>query len=230
MTEMSKKSEDEEDLQHFKLLYEVLSTELGDFFDEVNGLLSNSLITYPLLWTIFPRGEICLSADELGQAVRARKGAYSKESYRLRCDFIDTDGKTFGLAGTCLEIPCFKDTASIARLPVSPLKYNPEAEGIKEVLVRRGRRFAELSGFHHKKCNGQEWYIGRKEAWQPRKSTGRIIIDPETFDDNNPAKAVFLRPLSSDQDDVTSFERSFKLVRNSEFLFCGSTVRAGGTP
>ncbi|EXF83578.1 ATPase [Colletotrichum fioriniae PJ7] len=199
-------SEDEEDLQHFKLLYEVLSTELGDFFDEVNDLLSDSLITYPLLWTIFPRGEICLSADELGQAVavRARNGAYSKESYRLRCDFIDTDGKTFGLAGTCLEIPCFKDTASIARLPVSPLKYNPEAEWIKEVLVRRGRHFAELSGFHHKKCNGQEWYIGRKEAWQPRNSTGRIIIDPETFDDNNPAKAVFLRPLSSDKDDYSS--------------------------
>ncbi|KAG7047707.1 P-loop containing nucleoside triphosphate hydrolase protein [Colletotrichum scovillei] len=219
MTEMFKKSEDKEDLQHFKLLYEVLSTELGDFFDEVNDLLSNSLITYPLLWTIFPRGEICLSADELGQAVavRARNGAYSKEGYRLKCDFIDTDGKTFGLAGICLEIPCFKDAASIASLPVSPLKYNPEAEGIKEILVRRGRRFAELSGFHHKKCNGQEWYIGRKDAWQPRKSTGRIIIDPETFDDNNPAKAVFLRPLSSDENDVTSFARSFKLVRDTKF-------------
>ncbi|KAK0371082.1 hypothetical protein CLIM01_11568 [Colletotrichum limetticola] len=192
MTEMFKKSEDKEDLQHFKLLYEVLSTELGDFFDEVNDLLSNSLITYPLLWTIFARGEICLAADDLGQAVavRARNGAYSKEGYRLKCDFIDTDGKTFGLAGTCLEIPCFKDAASIASLPVSPLKYNPEAEGIKEIL-----------------------------------STGRIIIDPETFDDNNPAKAVFLRPLSSDQNDVTSFARSFKLVRDSEFLLCGSTVR-----
>ncbi|KAK1452990.1 ATPase [Colletotrichum cuscutae] len=227
MTEMFKKSEDKEDLQHFKLLYEVLSTELGDFFDEVNDLLSNSLITYPLLWTIFPRGEICLTADDLGQAVavRARNGAYSKEGYRLKCDFIDTDGKTFGLAGTCLEIPGFKDAVSIASLPVSPLKYNPEAEGIKEILVRRGRRFAELSSFHHKKCNGQEWHIGRKDAWLPRKSTGRIIIDPETFDDNNPAKAVFLRPLSSDQNDVTSFARSFKLVRDSEFLLCGSTVR-----
>ncbi|KAK7436800.1 ATPase [Colletotrichum acutatum] len=173
MTEMSKKSEDKEELQHFKLLYEILSSELGDFFDEVNDLLSNSLITYPLLWTIFPRSEVCLSADELGQpvAVKARNGAYSKEGYRLKCDFIDTDGKTFGLAGTCLEIPCFKNAASIASLPVSPLKYNPEADGIKEILVRRGRRFAELSGFHHKKCNGQEWYIGRKDAWQPRKFT-----------------------------------------------------------
>ncbi|KAK1639317.1 P-loop containing nucleoside triphosphate hydrolase protein [Colletotrichum phormii] len=124
------------------------------------------------------------------------------------------------------EIPPFKGTASIASLPVSPLKCNPEAETIRNILIRRGRRFAELSGFHHKKCNGQEWYIGRKDALQPRKVFNRAYhFDAETFNDNNPANTVCLEPLSADQDDVAAFERSYQLARDSEFLLCASTVR-----
>ncbi|KAI0649735.1 P-loop containing nucleoside triphosphate hydrolase protein [Trametes meyenii] len=58
-------------------------------------------------------------------------------------------GKTFGRVESVVYIEPFTGTRKIDTLAAYPLKYNSDPEGLRELLLARGRKWASLKGIHH---------------------------------------------------------------------------------
>jgi hypothetical protein len=162
-------------LEHFRMLYKVLSEELGDTFKEINVLLANQSITYKSLWAIFRNEDIVTSVDGFGQAVALNvlDGTYvsgDEPGFVLSCNYIDTDGTGFGLVCAARRIPPFKGTRKISTLGCTPMRFlpPPAQREIGERLVERGlwREVGDL----------RSWFRTAIDIWTTRVWSARIQI------------------------------------------------------
>lgn len=64
------------------------------------------------------------------------------------------DSVAVGRVQTVIMVKCFKGTVPIQSLDIFPLKYHSDANGLKEMLLKRGRKWVELTGVHHKQYSG----------------------------------------------------------------------------
>ena len=82
--------------------------------------------------------------------------------YNIEAEFLDYDGKTFGIAETIQQVENFKGTRRITSLPAYPLSYHPESIKLKEQLIARGKKFVSLDGMQYKFQDGMAYYKVRK--------------------------------------------------------------------
>lgn len=140
---------DPETKEHVQLLWAVLEEELRDTIAEKRDLLSNGVITYQAVWTIFEPGVTVYNNDDgVDRAYSLSDGSYSCDppQFNLAVRSIDWDGEQFGYVNSCLEIPCFSGTRPITSLPVHPLHYHPNLKQVKKSLIARGRLFEAYKG------------------------------------------------------------------------------------
>jgi hypothetical protein len=147
------------------LLVSTISTDYRTTIAKMNRLTQHNEITFDMLYAILvPRTLLVASCAVTGRPrlfkltsfTRTVAGAMS--SYQLTCESVDLmnqqDTVTVGRVHTLITIKHFKGTVRIDTLDVFPLKYHPDEEGLREMLMKRGRKWADLIGVHHKQYNG----------------------------------------------------------------------------
>jgi hypothetical protein len=140
---------------HLELLQTLLRAELKDVIKAVEDYVVHGVTTFKHLWAIFPPGAIVYSAQRgLPRALKFYSGSYQKdqcgENYQLRLEPIEWNGESFGVGDDYISIYSFQGTRPIQSLSACPLTLHPEKETIRSILVKRGKRYEELAGYHYK--------------------------------------------------------------------------------
>jgi hypothetical protein len=145
---------------HVKLLYDVLYDELKDVISALKDYKENQVVTYEHIWTIFQPGcNVFTSRYGRPIAMRLEQGNYGEHErlgpcFMMKVDRIDWDGSKFGYDTSLQVILPFAGTIPITELDVYPLEFHPEASAIRQELLKRGRLFEQLAGYHFKSYEG----------------------------------------------------------------------------
>lgn len=168
-SEAVRTEQDSETKAHLELFHKILQVELQEPIKARDDFILNGVITYDTCWMIFEPGTIVFTVEDKQKvAARLRSGAFTQTGcgnvYRLSCEYVDWDGENFGLGNTALDIYEFRGTAEITSLSALPLHYHPTIDQVKEDLIRRGKAFEKLRGYHYKHYQG----IGSAQGpWGP---------------------------------------------------------------
>ncbi|KAF9871900.1 hypothetical protein CkaCkLH20_10532 [Colletotrichum karsti] len=188
---------------HYKLLFDIISTEVQPHIEQAGDLLSNNVISFDYVWALFEPGtEVYSHVDGHDRLYLLNGGTYQElpggvKIFNLSCRYIDTDGDTFGYRTTSLAIGEFENVQPISELNVLPSHLKPDIESIRSRLEERGRKFAALKGFHYKSYSGA-YDLHRPSYGAPRKqyvADGRIVVDCSSFLKYNGGPLGQLDPL-----------------------------------
>jgi len=154
---------EEDDLKarnHFNLFRQVIEPELKAHLKARDECEQHAVIPFASVWTIFKPGELVWwEADGQGVVGRMVEASFTKtmtgaDLYRLTCEQVDWNGETFGIQRTTKKINFFEGTRPVIGLPVLPLRYKPDGDGIRSRCLDRGRKFEVLRGYHFKAYDG----------------------------------------------------------------------------
>ncbi|KAL1948292.1 hypothetical protein VTO73DRAFT_12367 [Trametes versicolor] len=161
---------------------------------------------------------LCESIDSLEEAIhgrnvesningRAPQQANHSSGANPRASGIGE--KSFGRVETVIYIEPFSGTKKINTLAAFPLKYSRDPEGLKEMLLERGRKWASLKGIHHVHYQGTAAFrLGTSSAQTIIKYNvdSRIMIDRRNFLRLNPNYA---RPKASETEQDERAQETF---------------------
>ena len=172
------KSHDEKTMEHMDLLYDVLKEELKDTIRAFEDYVAHGVITFEHLWIIFQPGSVVVSSYMgLPLGAEFQSGSVEKTecglAYQLYCDCIDWNGERYGRLPRVINLYAFKGTKLIQDLDAFPLAMHPEREAQRRSLVKTGKRFEDLAGYHF------QGYVIRR-PWQ-RILTGFMLRDATRY-------------------------------------------------
>ncbi|KAI1483941.1 P-loop containing nucleoside triphosphate hydrolase protein [Daldinia eschscholtzii] len=183
---MDRFKNDEESKAQLELLLNWVKTHFENDISAYEKCISGlKAIPYESLWTLFPPNKI-IHAKVLNQhrAFRVYTCYYvedPQEPYlKILADFIDFDGNELGTRRAELCIQKYAGTRQLKELPTIPLDLLDDNEGVREELVKRGRKFESYIGQHFVQYNG----VGLKKTekgYARFNVKGRIMIDCETY-------------------------------------------------
>lgn len=153
---------------HLTLLHGILSKELEDTIKAVDDYISNGVATYEHAWIVFQPGAVIVASSGSDQivALKLKSGSYVStpdqgNMYRMLCERVDWNGKSFGWASEYVQLKEFKGIIPITDLDAYPLSFHSKKETIKRSLIERGKAWAELAGTHYRRykhCKSpEEW-------------------------------------------------------------------------
>ncbi|KAF8464690.1 hypothetical protein BDZ91DRAFT_729637 [Kalaharituber pfeilii] len=194
-----------DDLKYLNLFIRFIHTELRNEIATYNSLVPQGLISYDLLWTIFPPLTRFLTHVHNGEPAvyLLHKGVEVTEGcnprFHLDSFCVDHDGLAFGYSAVAAAIPPFEGTMPIASLPCIPLQHVPDLEAVIAELTERGRKAERLQ------ASGPSYMTFKGRALGPivnqRRTyysiNGRVMIDPATFARINPERAITINSLQS---------------------------------
>ncbi|KAI1135019.1 P-loop containing nucleoside triphosphate hydrolase protein [Hypoxylon sp. FL0543] len=194
---------DDNEKVHFKLLFDIISSEITPHIEQTEDLLRNNVISFDYVWALFEPGtEIYSKVDGQDRLYLLNGGRYQEvgpgmKIYNLSCRYIDTDGDAFGYATTSLAITQFESVKPITELNVLPSHLQPQIDEIRVRLERRGRKFEALRGTHYKAYSGPSvWrnmpFHGTSKHFS---NEGRVMIDAKSFMRYNGESTGQLTPL-----------------------------------
>lgn len=156
------------------------------------GLKSRE-ITFDLIWALFKPNSIvygecfgtkkprCIRFD-YGEVKTLDDGT---KYYHVEGQYLDFDGKDFGLASTALGIHKFRGTKRIDKLETFPLKYHPNEKEVRCELIDCGVKFLALRGMHHRQYEGVA-FVMKQGKIAKVSVNGRIMVDAPFFFQENP--------------------------------------------
>lgn len=89
----------------------------------------------PIDWTLDPHED----------TAPKRTADHSQGAFCLHCYSLDFDGKQYGPRHTFFTIRRYEGEKDVTSLPCFPLKCDPAAKDLREMLLKRGAEFIELS-------------------------------------------------------------------------------------
>lgn len=195
---------------------------------EIESLQNAGMITYPLLWTLFPPGCPILYETELGdlQLSKIHDSQYMEDHWKQKyfnskSSFVTFDGKNPGWGEVTYRIDAFEGAKEIISLPFYPSKFHTDANHLKETFVSRGRKFIETLG--NPICMEYDGPFALEEVqendeWckKPFYTNGRIMVDPKSLLNDDPTN-ILLNPR------VTKIVDPGKL-REEDLQFCAPFV------
>ncbi|KAG6835827.1 hypothetical protein H0H93_014300 [Arthromyces matolae] len=207
----SKKPKTERDnhiLSSINLLLSTISTDYRTTLASINRLTAHNEITFDVLYAILvPRTLFVATCAITGNprlfklASATRTTIDGKPVFQLCCESYDlvdklTQTASIGKVQTMILLHSFKGTVKIHDLDIYPLKYHPNPEGLREALLRRGKKWVGLNGIHHMQYDGIAAF---KKGGRVTKHNvnGRIMID--RGDVNSIREATFRRMNSNYQ-------------------------------
>lgn len=119
---------------------------LDDYFTKRKIYKKEKIITHQALWTIFPPGtvvcaSIVFNEPQLFFVTDSAFGDGLEEDFTITCSCLDWDGTRFRLTPYELKIEYFKNKRGISTLAVYPLEYHKDEKGLKDLLIKRGRKY-----------------------------------------------------------------------------------------
>ena len=183
-----------------KLLMKYLNEDYAETKRTLYPMLEAGNITFDLLWALFKPNTIAFTntygATDEPRAFRVDYA--NKESSFMRGDwyciegqYLEYDGKIFGLGDFECDIESFKGPRKITSLTTYPLKFHKDPEGIKKQLVERGKRFVGMEGMNYRFHKGLA-FMKKKKTVAKVNINGRIMVDPAIFRRINPNYPISL--------------------------------------
>jgi hypothetical protein len=202
--EFEKAAQQKADVQavkHTRLLYTIIRKELESDMSRYQDLTDHGLIDFDHLWALFRPGELILDVSQHGCGLWAHRftiGHYEGMSpvFVVKSQYVDWNGKLFGIAKCEERIGYFKGTQPITDLTLYPMKFHPSPDQLRTNLVQRGRKFEALQGCKYKTYQGTSTirtsggFVERMVSQTSKASTtfanlekvsGRIIIDCRAY-------------------------------------------------
>ena len=161
--------------------------------------LPNGVITFQLLWMLFPPNILSIGQDEFRQqfsfhvqTCKEVEDQAGNVSLLLDCKNLDHNGrsllerKSFGL-----KIESFIGARKISELPYFPLHFHPDPTGVMRGLLENGRKAMRFHGRHLVEYKGHALREG-KDMLVKFNSHGRVMLDPETLESTEPSNRLVL--------------------------------------
>lgn len=130
--------------QHLKLLVQVMDEMFGSFMTHLKHLNASKLISYKLAWTYFRKNSMlfCPSrdAERIFRVVSTSYEMHPCPHMRINCEEVGFDGETFVWKPTSQQFPAFSGNLPVTELPVYPLEFHDDPEGVKERLRVRAKK------------------------------------------------------------------------------------------
>ncbi|GLB36892.1 putative ATPase family associated with various cellular activities (AAA) [Lyophyllum shimeji] len=198
----SRKEKSEADTHVIASVDLLLSTLASDYrvtLAKIERFKAHQEITFDFLYailvprTLFVTKCAVTGRPRLFKLVSAqRASAEGRTCYQLSCESIDLVDRlssstvAVGTVQTTIRLEQFKGTIKIQHLDAYPLEYHPNQPQLRESLLKRGKKWLELVGVHHKQYSG---IAATRQVDRPRKQhiNGRIMIDRATFRRLNPS-------------------------------------------
>lgn len=168
--------------------------EYASTTSQLTALLDKGLISYDLLWCLFPpRVEVYTDVNTLHEPQVLRCESYSYEEderthekwFAVKCQCINHDSEDFGWSRQTLKIPAFQGATHLKSLLAYPLAYHPDEMDVRARLHARGKTFVGLLA--QPTCRDYEAIalVSRREGSNWEEDTlhisGRVMIDPIHF-------------------------------------------------
>jgi hypothetical protein len=157
-------------------LIQFLEPLLAPSLSDLESIRKTGMVTFQALWQLFPPSELVV--DTLwSQTIcsRVAKAYTSKDSgsFKLECEFVDWNGEYSGWRDYSYKIKPFEGTRRVTSLDVYPLSFAPGADALREWLMARGRKFAELRGYRFRYYDGVRMTIGSDD--EPYAYTEELV-------------------------------------------------------
>ncbi|SPJ71725.1 related to TOB3 (member of AAA-ATPase family) [Fusarium torulosum] len=108
------------------------------------------------------------------------KSVRNPDCWEIGLEYVDWNGHHSGYARTKVVIKDFSGYRRVVSLPVYPLHFNAHGPAIRKRLIKRGRKFEALRGYHFQTCSGTKILLLADEPEQ-RPVSGRVIIDAHAY-------------------------------------------------
>lgn len=224
-------------LRALELLIRTVKSSYKSTFERLRPLLEEGKITYDLLWALFKASmhviSIC-SGSGKSRCLRYNMGEEKKtgqgvEYFELQCQYLDFDGKVFGMVTEKLAIEKFRGAKTITTLDTFPIRFHSTPDEITQFLTARGQKFIDLMGTHHQFYDGHTFYQ-RKEGLVRISVRSKIMIDAERFRKMHPnyprllvkKSDMFMSSVSEQR--VRSHGLDPANLGDSELMICSPTV------
>ncbi|KAG4433617.1 hypothetical protein IFR05_010893 [Cadophora sp. M221] len=237
MQEYREESDDLTTKMHIALLLEYLDAEAGPKGIEINDMIKAGSITFPLLWMIFKPGDLVYQhSNGHTRLFQLRRHGYGESSsggkyFDISCSFVSFDGFKAGVATERLRIWDRQEffglfSATIESLTVFPLKFLDAGDRTKleTKLIERGERYLEIDGMCVKQYHGLFLYL-KRPPWDyyneradydgtflPETMSGRVVVDPRTFNEEARARKESIAAEESDDDEGDDKDRKTEMT------------------
>ncbi|KAF8333810.1 P-loop containing nucleoside triphosphate hydrolase protein [Amanita rubescens] len=173
---------------------------LGNTMKDVEQMVSQREISFDVVWALFFPNSLVYShhtnADQDTVLIVRRSGynerrreitidgssLFEKTKYlEVVCDIIHHDGQEFGFARRIFEIDMYLGTRPIATLPVYPLQYHDDNDGVYSRAMKLGKRLVQMPTHCFREIRGRaSRRVDRRET-EPRSVNGRVMISPLAY-------------------------------------------------
>jgi len=150
------------------LLLSSLASDYRATLAKIQKLTSHSEITFDLLFailvprTLFVTTCAITGLPRLFKLVSVQRTAVNaKGVYRLTFESLDLVDKVegsrsvgVGRVEAVVLIKHFKGTVKITSLDAYPLVFHPDEAGLREAVLKRGKKWVSLIGVHHRQYEG----------------------------------------------------------------------------
>lgn len=188
------RARDDEVIRDIEAALDFLQGEYATTTSQLTALERKGLITYDLLWCLFPPSVEVYTHDNAlhePQVLRCKSYSYQEDErtgqkcFAVHSECLNHDGQSFGWSEQVLRIPFFKGTALVASLLAYPLVHHPDQKGLRDRLRARGKTFVGLLGKPTCREYGAMALIPSRagSGWEQDTLhiTGRVMVDPDRF-------------------------------------------------
>ncbi|KAJ6004597.1 hypothetical protein N7540_012966 [Penicillium herquei] len=176
----------------------ILTKELMPWMErhrkDLDAIIQQCAVAFDDLWLIYPPGETVVRTVK-GQPsacnivrTEIREDIPGSRELFIQLKQFDWNGSYCGFNMSSTSIISYEDVIPVASLEMVPLKFKGDAqavEALQEKLLRRGRKFEAMRGFHIMKCRGSKFLAHNDNSGitehAPRPISGRVIIDAYAF-------------------------------------------------
>ncbi|KAI2782628.1 P-loop containing nucleoside triphosphate hydrolase protein [Daldinia loculata] len=107
-------------------------------------------------------------------SIKLKEAGYSTGSLIIECFYMHFDGKQYGPVNQTFQMPKFDGAREITSLPVIPLEIGADSKNLRNELLERGKKFAELS---NPAKTAHKLYKGLTLDKRPEQVESEVIID-----------------------------------------------------
>ncbi|KAI9715935.1 MAG: hypothetical protein M1828_000523 [Chrysothrix sp. TS-e1954] len=187
-------------IAHCKVLVKYLDADYEETKKTLYPMLEAGNITFDLLWALFKPNILaytttygsvedprCFKVDYATKQSSFIKGDW----YCIEGRYLEYDGKAFGLGEFEMDIDSFKGPRKITSLMGYPLANHKDPEGLKKLLIERGKHFVSMEGMNYRFHKGLA-FMKKKKVVAKVNINGRIMCDAALFRRINPNYPISL--------------------------------------
>ncbi|KAI1086946.1 P-loop containing nucleoside triphosphate hydrolase protein [Rostrohypoxylon terebratum] len=150
IAEVARNSSDEQTRSHCSLLQKEIEKALQNVLEELRDLQRSKEITFELLWTLLPQGSVYASVMKgFWGAFRVKDYESDSNKGTLTSEMICFDGFSYGTVKLVEDVPSFSGRVPTNEIPHLSYCDLSSEYGVREYLLKRGRRILEFQDVHH---------------------------------------------------------------------------------